>query len=282
MAVHGRFGQPCPVCGAPVQRIRYADNETNYCPRCQTGGKILADRSLSRLLKDDWPRHLDDSEWQASRSMGSGLTLLTRTTRVDRPVSPTCGPHLWPYDQHRLFPLPAAHAVSVTIWRTIGPDCPTVFPIQLELDSRADRAIFDRALSAAMSRHPLLAAKVVDTRGGPQWVAAEPLIPTLDWAEEPTPIDHTDGEGMDLRPLSCTSGCASSELPRDWFASFITPPATASLAFSSWRIFLSNTPWLLAIPWRYPRRQRLSGCSTAPSSTWARCRRGGGGRASQT
>jgi formamidopyrimidine-DNA glycosylase len=60
MAVHGRFGKPCPVCGAPVQRIRYADNETNYCPGCQTGGQILADRSLSRLLKDDWPRHLDD------------------------------------------------------------------------------------------------------------------------------------------------------------------------------------------------------------------------------
>lgn len=60
MAVHGRFGKPCPVCGAPVQRIRYADNETNYCPRCQTGGKILADRSLSRLLKDDWPRWLDE------------------------------------------------------------------------------------------------------------------------------------------------------------------------------------------------------------------------------
>ncbi len=60
MAVHGRFGQPCPVCAAPVQRIRYAENETNYCPRCQTGGKILADRSLSRLLKDDWPRLLDD------------------------------------------------------------------------------------------------------------------------------------------------------------------------------------------------------------------------------
>jgi formamidopyrimidine-DNA glycosylase len=60
MAVHGRFGQPCPVCGAIVQRIRYADNETNYCPRCQTEGRILADRSLSRLLKDDWPRHLDE------------------------------------------------------------------------------------------------------------------------------------------------------------------------------------------------------------------------------
>jgi formamidopyrimidine-DNA glycosylase len=60
MAVHGRYGEPCPVCQAPVQRIRYADNETNYCPRCQTEGRILADRSLSRLLKDDWPRHLDE------------------------------------------------------------------------------------------------------------------------------------------------------------------------------------------------------------------------------
>jgi formamidopyrimidine-DNA glycosylase len=60
MAVHGRYGKPCPVCGAPIQRIRYADNETNYCPGCQTGGKILADRSLSRLLRDDWPRHLDE------------------------------------------------------------------------------------------------------------------------------------------------------------------------------------------------------------------------------
>jgi formamidopyrimidine-DNA glycosylase len=60
MAVHGRFGEACPICGAPVQRIRYAENETNYCPGCQTGGRILADRSLSRLLKDDWPRHLDE------------------------------------------------------------------------------------------------------------------------------------------------------------------------------------------------------------------------------
>jgi formamidopyrimidine-DNA glycosylase len=60
MAVHGRFGKPCPVCEAPIQRIRYADNETNYCPGCQTNGRILADRSLSRLLKDCWPRHLDD------------------------------------------------------------------------------------------------------------------------------------------------------------------------------------------------------------------------------
>jgi formamidopyrimidine-DNA glycosylase len=62
MAVHGRYGQPCPRCGTPVQRIRYADNETNYCPVCQTGGKVLADRSLSRLLKSDWPRTLDELE----------------------------------------------------------------------------------------------------------------------------------------------------------------------------------------------------------------------------
>jgi formamidopyrimidine-DNA glycosylase len=62
MAVHGRFGQPCPRCGSPVQRIRYADNETNYCAVCQTGGKVLADRSLSRLLGKDWPRTLDELE----------------------------------------------------------------------------------------------------------------------------------------------------------------------------------------------------------------------------
>ena len=61
MAVHGKFGKPCPVCGAPVQRIRYAENETNYCARCQTGGKILADRSLSRLLKKSWPRNIDEA-----------------------------------------------------------------------------------------------------------------------------------------------------------------------------------------------------------------------------
>ncbi len=60
MAVHGRFGQPCPVCGSPVQRIVYADNETNYCARCQTGGKLLADRALSRLLKGDWPKSIDE------------------------------------------------------------------------------------------------------------------------------------------------------------------------------------------------------------------------------
>jgi formamidopyrimidine-DNA glycosylase len=62
MAVHGRFGQPCPRCGRPVQRIRYADNETNYCAQCQTGGRVLADRSLSRLLGSDWPRTLEELE----------------------------------------------------------------------------------------------------------------------------------------------------------------------------------------------------------------------------
>ena len=62
MAVHGKYRKPCPVCGAPVQRIVYAENETNYCAKCQTGGKLLADRSLSRLLKDDWPRSLEELE----------------------------------------------------------------------------------------------------------------------------------------------------------------------------------------------------------------------------
>jgi formamidopyrimidine-DNA glycosylase len=64
-AVHGRFGKPCPVCGGPVQRIRYAENETNYCPACQTGDRLLADRSLSRLLKNDWPKTLE--EWEMVR-----------------------------------------------------------------------------------------------------------------------------------------------------------------------------------------------------------------------
>jgi formamidopyrimidine-DNA glycosylase len=63
MAVHGRFREPCPVCGSPVQRIRYAENEVNYCATCQTGGRLLADRAMSRLLKEDWPRSLD--EWEA-------------------------------------------------------------------------------------------------------------------------------------------------------------------------------------------------------------------------
>jgi formamidopyrimidine-DNA glycosylase len=62
MAVHGRYGKPCPVCGTPVQRIVHAENESNYCPTCQTGGKLLADRALSRLLKSDWPRTLEELE----------------------------------------------------------------------------------------------------------------------------------------------------------------------------------------------------------------------------
>lgn len=67
MAVHGKFRQPCPVCGSPVQRIRHADNETNYCPTCQTGGRLLADRGLSRLLKQDWPKSLDELEELTNR-----------------------------------------------------------------------------------------------------------------------------------------------------------------------------------------------------------------------
>jgi formamidopyrimidine-DNA glycosylase len=68
MAVHGRYGQPCPECGSPVQRIRYASNEANYCATCQTGGRLLADRALSRLLKEDWPRSLE--EWEARMESG--------------------------------------------------------------------------------------------------------------------------------------------------------------------------------------------------------------------
>ena len=62
MAAHGKYGQPCPRCGTKIQRIRYAANETNYCPTCQTGGKLLADRALSRLLREDWPRTLEELE----------------------------------------------------------------------------------------------------------------------------------------------------------------------------------------------------------------------------
>jgi len=67
MAVHGKYKQPCPACGGPVQRIRYASNETNYCPHCQTGGKLLADRALSRLLGSDWPRTLEELETRLTR-----------------------------------------------------------------------------------------------------------------------------------------------------------------------------------------------------------------------
>jgi formamidopyrimidine-DNA glycosylase len=77
MAVHGRYGQPCPSCGNPVQRIRYAENETDYCPACQTGGKLLADRALSSLLKKDWPRSLEEME-----------KMLARHKEIGRPLSP--------------------------------------------------------------------------------------------------------------------------------------------------------------------------------------------------
>ena len=69
MAVHGRYGQACPDCGAKVQRIRYASNETNYCARCQTGGRLLADRALSRLLREDWPRTLEELETLPRRAI---------------------------------------------------------------------------------------------------------------------------------------------------------------------------------------------------------------------
>jgi formamidopyrimidine-DNA glycosylase len=62
MAAHGRYNQPCPQCGAPIQRIVYAGNETNYCPHCQTGGRLLADRAFSRLLREDWPRTMEELE----------------------------------------------------------------------------------------------------------------------------------------------------------------------------------------------------------------------------
>ncbi len=76
MAVHGRYGKPCPACGSPVQRIVYASDESNYCPACQTGGRLLADRAMSRLLKRDWPRSLDEwEEMKADRSVPEGHVL---------------------------------------------------------------------------------------------------------------------------------------------------------------------------------------------------------------
>jgi formamidopyrimidine-DNA glycosylase len=75
MAVHGKFGQPCPVCGTAVQRIVYADNEANYCPTCQTEGRLLADRALSRLLKEDWPRSLEELEERRRSDMPPGTRL---------------------------------------------------------------------------------------------------------------------------------------------------------------------------------------------------------------
>src|SRR4029078_10091755 len=68
MAVHGKYGKPCPRCGKPVQRIRYAANESNYCPTCQTEGKLLADRSLSRLMRGDWPKTLEELEAEKARA----------------------------------------------------------------------------------------------------------------------------------------------------------------------------------------------------------------------
>src|SRR4029077_264900 len=104
MAVHGRYKLPCPVCGAPVQRIVYASNECNYCARCQTGGRLLADRSLSRLLKDDWPKSIDDLSafgfgalaFQPCRAYPATSVCLTQSTDVDllicvrRPRSTGC------------------------------------------------------------------------------------------------------------------------------------------------------------------------------------------------
>ncbi len=87
MAVHGRYGKPCPDCGAPVQRIVFADNETNYCPRCQTGGRVLADRALSRLLKRDWPRTLEELEEKRSgRAEATGSA--SRSGGRRRPKAP--------------------------------------------------------------------------------------------------------------------------------------------------------------------------------------------------
>src|ERR1700756_4104914 len=81
MAVHGRYGQPCPRCGEAIQRIRYADNETNYCARCQTEGRVLADRSLSRLLGKDWPRTLDELESMPRRAREDGVRAASSVTQ---------------------------------------------------------------------------------------------------------------------------------------------------------------------------------------------------------
>ena len=86
MAVHGRYGKPCPVCGSPVQRIVYADNETNYCAVCQTGGRLLADRSLSRLLKQDWPRTLEELE---ERRQAGRRGVSARSTSANEGAGPS-------------------------------------------------------------------------------------------------------------------------------------------------------------------------------------------------
>src|SRR6266850_1550957 len=86
MAVHGRYGKPCPVCGAPVQRIVFADNETNYCAVCQTGGRLLADRALSRLLKQDWPRTLEELE---ERRQAGRRGVSARSTSANEGIGPS-------------------------------------------------------------------------------------------------------------------------------------------------------------------------------------------------
>ena len=86
MAVHGRYGKPCPVCGSPVQRIVFADNETNYCAVCQTGGRLLADRALSRLLKQDWPRTLEELE---ERRQAGRRGVSARSTSASEGVGPS-------------------------------------------------------------------------------------------------------------------------------------------------------------------------------------------------
>src|SRR6267142_677113 len=86
MAVHGRYGQPCPVCGSPVQRIVFADNETNYCAVCQTGGRLLADRALSRLLKQDWPRTLEELE---ERRQAGRRGVSARSTSANEGIGPS-------------------------------------------------------------------------------------------------------------------------------------------------------------------------------------------------
>ena len=105
MAAHGRYGKPCPVCGTPIQRIQYATNEANYCPTCQTGGKLLADRGLSRLLKGDWPKSLEELERfkadsrrkavgrqpSASTNSGSSTAFADRRRRRDRSRARTSG-----------------------------------------------------------------------------------------------------------------------------------------------------------------------------------------------
>jgi formamidopyrimidine-DNA glycosylase len=89
MAVHGRYGQPCPDCGAPVQRIVHAENETNYCPRCQTDGRLLADRALSRLLRSDWPRTLEElEERRPSAALPATPAPAARRRRSTRPHGP--------------------------------------------------------------------------------------------------------------------------------------------------------------------------------------------------